>query len=145
MTSWLCIETLINVLICSVPYPGIHCLINSTPQISLFLHQLCIKVMMIFCPTRQPYYPKPFSVHISQCTGHCQCFQSLNCSGNVTVPRVTALSLCCVVTDDGLSWRDDNGTCTNCIGKRKYLLILCLNHGGCGVSLICFFLVVFSA
>ena len=140
MTQWLCIETLINALICSVTYPGIHWLKN-TPHISLFLHQLCIKVMMIFCPTRQPYYPKPFSVHISQCTGHCQCFQSLNCTGDVRVLGYNAFRDCCMDTDDGLSWRGGDGTCTNCIGKRKHLLILCLNHGGCGVSLICFFLV----
>jgi len=135
MTQWLCIET----LIC---YLSWHPLAKKYSNISLFVHQLCIKVMMIFCPTRQPYYPKPFSVHISQCTGHCQCFQSLNCSGNVTVPHVTALGLCCVFTDDGLSWRGGDGTCTNCIGEWKHLLILCLNHGGWGVSLICFFLVV---
>ena len=58
------------------------------------------------------------------------------------MPDQSTFKYCCVNTDDGLSWRDGNGTCANCIGKRKYLLILYLSHDGCGVSVASFWLVV---
>ena len=52
-------------------------------------------------------------------TANCQCFQSLNCGGSVTVPGQSTLRDCCVNTDDGLTWRSGDGSCTNCIGKRN--------------------------
>ena len=31
-------------------------------------------------------------------------------------------------TDDGLSWKIGDSGCTNCIGKRRHLLMFCLSH-----------------
>ena len=66
-----------------------------------------------------------YQIILSQHAGTCQCYQSLNCGGSVTVPGQSSLKDCCVNTDKGLSWMSGDGTCTNCIGKWNSAF---LNH-----------------
>ena len=56
-----------------------------------------------------------------------QCYLQSNCTSGASF-AVRSAEECCVGTDNGMSYADDNGTCiiSECIGKRAWKSVLCV-------------------